>query len=260
MEIKREQKLIKTQGNRWKDKNKVLSNPPDSNAFKAYNYFLDRGLTPEQSAGIVGNLAQESTVALDSTIENSIGAFGIAQWLGTRKKDLNKFAEDRSRQPQDFNLQLDFIWHELNTTEKRAFKALKETNNPQQAAAVFVDKFERSGEKEGDVGYNKRVNYASQFYNTFNKDNIIPLAPSETQITQGSFNSTPAIEQGLKMVEEYQEILHQSQLTQQRREEQIKTDAAKARLQEKINQRDFLAEFVNNSDIPFIAAKRAKTE
>ena len=55
--------------------------PPAGNADAAYRYFLSRGWTPAQAAGIVGNLQQESGPGLDPTIAGDGGnAFGIAQW------------------------------------------------------------------------------------------------------------------------------------------------------------------------------------
>lgn len=246
---------VLNKGNRWKDKNKALSNPPDSNAFKAFNYFVEKGLTPEQSSGIVGNLAQESTINLDSSIENSIGAFGIAQWLGSRRTDLNKFAKDNNRQPDEFNLQLDFIWHELNTTEKRAFKALKQTNTPQAAAEVFVNKFERSGEKKGDKGFDRRVNYASQFYSQFNT-NITP-PPVSSSLEGISNNVLPNTNNSNNdFIQEYNQLLAKQEQDEVRRQDKIKSDVAKSKLEEKINQRNFLVDFVNNSDIAFIPQKR----
>lgn len=247
-------KTDKIKGNRWKDKNKVVSNPPDSNTYKAYKYFITKGLTPQQASGIVGNLAQESTINLDSSIENSIGAFGIAQWLGVRRTALNDFAKTKESQPDDFNLQLDFIWHELNTTEKRAFKALKQTRTPQDAAEVFVNKFERSGEKKGEKGFDRRINYANQFYSEFYKE------PEKSIINSNSFPIKETVIESTEVRnnfrEDYNKLLQKQSQDELRRQDKINSDFSKSKLKEKINQRNFLVDFVNNSDIPFIEAKK----
>jgi len=53
----------------------------------AMRYFIDRGMTPYGAAGLVGNLYRESNLVPDS-VNSSSGAYGIAQWLGSRKRDL----------------------------------------------------------------------------------------------------------------------------------------------------------------------------
>lgn len=248
----------KDKGNRWKDKKGSVNTSPDSNVYRAYNYFIGKGLTPEQSAGIVGNFAQESTVRLDSTIENNIGAFGIAQWLGSRRKDLETFAKENNKKASDFDLQLDFTWHELNTTEKRAFNKLKEARTPTQAAEIFVNKFERSGEKKGDSGFDRRVKYAKQFYNQFNAvnppvDSSLQGAPN-TVTNVPSLASTPFNPQSF--ISEFSEIEEQQTEEDLRRNEKIQEEAYKQQLQAKISQREFLAELVDSTEIPFIPAKR----
>ena len=41
------------------------------------------------------------------------------------------------------NGQLEFLWHELNTSEISALNAIKSTDNPEDAAYAFTVKFER---------------------------------------------------------------------------------------------------------------------
>ena len=53
----------------------------------AVQYFVDRGMTPYGAIGLVGNLYRESNLSPDS-VNSSSGAYGIAQWLGSRKRDL----------------------------------------------------------------------------------------------------------------------------------------------------------------------------
>lgn len=248
-------------GNRWKDKKGSVNSNPDSNVFRAYNYFINKGLTPEQASGIVGNLAQESTVKLDSSIENSIGAFGIAQWLGSRRKDLNNFAKENQKKPSDFDLQLDFIWHELNTTEKRAYNKLKEAKSVTEAAEVFVNKFERSGEKKGDAGYDRRINYAKQFYTEFN--GVVPVSNELEGIpdVSNTVTSVPTISvdnfNSNDFVSEFNSLEQEVSETEQRRLEKIKETEYKQALQNKINQRQFLTELVDSMEVPFIEAERA---
>jgi hypothetical protein len=71
---------------------------------------------------------------------------------------LHAFSKIRNKPTHDFQTQLEYIWHELNTTERAALDELLKTNNPVDAARVFAKKFERMKE------YNpKREIYAKMF-------------------------------------------------------------------------------------------------
>lgn len=60
---------------------------PTTESQKAMQYFMDKGLSSHAAAGLVGNLMRESE--MDSTSINPYSkAYGLAQWLGPRKKRL----------------------------------------------------------------------------------------------------------------------------------------------------------------------------
>jgi hypothetical protein len=61
-------------------------------------------------------------------------AYGIAQWLGSRKAKLFS----RYGMKPTFRNQLDFIWDELNSTENKAYKNLLKTTNLNDAIEVFM--------------------------------------------------------------------------------------------------------------------------
>lgn len=110
-----------------------------ANAQVAYQYFLGKGLTPAQAAGIVGNLQAESGLRPEAV--NSIGCVGIAQWCGGRRQPGIQTGDNA----RDLQTQLDLIWHELNGPEHRALTLLQATSSPGQAALAFEAGFERSG-------------------------------------------------------------------------------------------------------------------
>lgn len=66
------------------------------NAQTAFNYFKGKGFTDEQAAGVVGNLMTESYARIDPNAYNpaggGMGAYGIAQFRGSRLKGLLDFA------------------------------------------------------------------------------------------------------------------------------------------------------------------------
>ena len=110
-------------------------NPKDKPGY-AYNYLINKGLSKEAAAGIVGNLQAES--GLDTTIKGTAddkGSIGIAQWHSGRKRGLLNFAKQQNRDYDDLDLQLDYIVHELDQPEyKIAKNKISIAKNPQEAA------------------------------------------------------------------------------------------------------------------------------
>lgn len=132
-----------------------------SNETYVKNYLKDKGLNDKAIAGIMGNIQAES--GFDSDAENSgSGAYGLFQWLGSRKKSLKKFAAQKGTDMSDISTQMDFFWNELQTTEKSTYKAMTGDlyDSPEQYAAAFEKLFERSG----GALLEKRQNYAQAFY------------------------------------------------------------------------------------------------
>jgi hypothetical protein len=148
------------------------------------NFFVkDNGLSLNQAAGIVGNLQQESS--LDSAIVNSIGASGLAQWLGSRKQQLFNFASLKGKAWQDFDLQLEFIMHELRgvplpnssadrdgaSKERSAYGHLLNTtkflggNDNLSSTYIFCVKYERPGRHERVISTRER--YAQAAYDVY---------------------------------------------------------------------------------------------
>jgi hypothetical protein len=66
------------------------------NAKFAYGYLTQKGLTPQQAAGITGRLMAESYEDMNPDARNTLaggqGTYGIAQWRGSRLSDLASFA------------------------------------------------------------------------------------------------------------------------------------------------------------------------
>lgn len=72
--------------------NEALISP---NAKFAYGYLTQKGLTPQQAAGITGRLMAESYEDMNPDARNTLaggkGTYGIAQWRGSRLQDLADF-------------------------------------------------------------------------------------------------------------------------------------------------------------------------
>ena len=128
----------------------------DDNRKFFYNFFLQNGYSLHASAGIVGNLIQESS--LNTTIDKSSG-FGSAQWIDTRRTALFDFSKQNGYKPTDRLAQAQFILHELNSTHKTARNILKTARNVDEATEAFSTHYERAGKPmlKNRVGYAKEV-------------------------------------------------------------------------------------------------------
>lgn len=129
-----------------------------SNEQRAYNFFIDNGFTPEQSAGIVANLIAESgvmpnrvqgsgmiTFRTASEITPNRG-YGIAQWTtADRQNNWKRFATEQNKPVTDLGLQLQFLLNELETNSGYGLNHLKEAGDLRQATWIFLSFFERPG-------------------------------------------------------------------------------------------------------------------
>ena len=122
---------------------------------KAMEFFQSKGLSPYHAAGIVGNLLGESKLN-HQAINPTSKAFGIAQWLGDRKKKLfKKYGENPT-----FDQQLEFVWEELNSSEKSAFDKLLQTKSVEEATNSFMKHFERPSQREMAQSINNRIKFS----------------------------------------------------------------------------------------------------
>jgi hypothetical protein len=107
------------------------------------SFLQGKGLTPEQAAGVAGNLQVESGFS-PTAYNPREKAIGLAQWEGGRRTALDQYAAASGGSETDLTTQLNFLWHELNTNENAAFKQLLATSDAASAAAVFDQYYERS--------------------------------------------------------------------------------------------------------------------
>jgi MYXO-CTERM domain-containing protein len=134
----------------------------------AYDYFVGKGLTSFQAAGIVGNLDQESGV--DPTAVQPCGpGRGIAQWSVGGRWDTDAgdnatwYAGTEGMSVLSLQLQLDFIWFELTTFPGYGLAALQATTNVTDATIAFETDFEGCG----DCDQSQRIAYAENVLAAF---------------------------------------------------------------------------------------------
>ncbi len=132
-----------------------------TNLEKIYNYFLGKGLSPVQAAGIVGNIAIESggypqrkqSTPSSETYPDPSGissGWGLIQWTpGSKIIDLLKAANIQGS-PGDLGTQLDLIWahmHNKPPITKGSFSIpeYKNITDVTKAVDYFEDKIEGAG-------------------------------------------------------------------------------------------------------------------
>lgn len=147
-----------------------------NNQEKVWNFFKGQGFSDAATAGVMGNLMQESSTSINPTLKQSGGGpgRGIAQWtLGSsRWNNLNRYARSKGTQWTDLQTQLEFMvkemqdgsayWHKRNVSTK-SYADFKQSTSVDQA----VMDFERAYERAGKPMYKNRKKYAHQMMQAY---------------------------------------------------------------------------------------------
>ena len=136
---------------------------------KVWTKLRQNGLSEQATASTMGNIEQESNFR--HTVVNSIGAFGLCQWLGGRRRSLQSFAKSRGTTEKDLDTQIDFLIKELNSSQWMTSKSgmsysqFKSTTNIQKGTEAFCWSFERPGRHEANIP--RRVKAANKYYSKY---------------------------------------------------------------------------------------------
>lgn len=149
----------------------------DSIEEMVWNYLRTCGFSEESTAGIMGNLQQESS--MDPTkVQSSGHAAGICQWesykySSDRWLNLYEYAKSEGVEWTDLKIQLDFMIWELNggdtTTSyilNRDYGGLGALMSATEVAWA-VEAFEYSFERAGTPNMAQRYAYANYYFNKF---------------------------------------------------------------------------------------------
>ena len=112
------------------------------NAQQAIAFFMSKGLSKAQAAGIAGNLLYESNFN-PSAVGDGGTSFGIAQWHNGRGDAMKSWTQANGYSSTSFKGQLEYLWHELNGAESNALNKLRQTTNAYDAGMSFQRYFER---------------------------------------------------------------------------------------------------------------------
>ncbi|WP_303870445.1 phage tail tip lysozyme [Acetobacterium wieringae] len=136
---------------------------------KMWTFLINKGFSKAAASGTMGNVELESGYNPDAE-NSSSGAYGLFQWLGDRRTGLEAFATARSCAVNDQQLQMEYFYYEITEggesacfptyTDLPSLDAFKALTDPEAAAILFENAFERSG----GAGMSQRIEYALAVY------------------------------------------------------------------------------------------------
>ena len=166
-----------------------------TNEEKIWNYLKSKGLNDFGCAGLMGNLYAESVLNprnLQNSYEKKLGftddtytssvdngtyqnfvkdsaGYGLAQWTyWSRKQNMLDFAKSVGKSIGDLEMQLDFLYKELNDKYKSVLNVLKNATSVKQASNTVLLDFERPA-NQGVSVQNKRAEYGQKYYDKYAK-------------------------------------------------------------------------------------------
>lgn len=154
-----------------------------SNEKKVFDFFVGKGFTKEQAAGITGSLKIESPRFNPNQKQKGGGpGRGIAQW----SVDGPRFKELKERKGDKWNTltgQLEYIYEEITGQTKhkeygKIFQNVKSTKTAKEAAQIWTKEYEKAG-KENMA---ERVSAAEEIFKKYS------LGSGETQLAQENKN------------------------------------------------------------------------
>lgn len=115
-------------------------------AHEGIRFLTSQNVPIHIAMGIIANGIAENGLSTDAHKHG----LGIFQWIGARAR---QFRNMRANLPgaTEFEKQLSFVLHELKTTERAAGVALANARTPEEAARIFMVKFERPKHLNFDV-------------------------------------------------------------------------------------------------------------
>lgn len=157
-----------SKGKKGKSSSKKQKNPlAETRVGAAIDFLVKQGFSVNQAYGIVGNLQVESFDDIRPWAQDGTGAYGIAQWQGSRLEDLKQFARDNQSDYTAFETQLAFLVYELQHKEKGNWqKVLQSSVNgtPEEYASYFDKYVERSSQEHNWLRQQKARALANNGY------------------------------------------------------------------------------------------------
>ena len=137
------------------------------------NYLSNKGLTPNQIAGVMGSIAlgnEDYKTDVDVEDSNKKKNAGLCQWKDDRRTKLMESAEKENKNWTDLVFQLDFAWSELTTNpsyKKNVLDWFK--SHPNAGIKECVKRWEKAFDKGKGGKTAEQETYANDVLNFYNK-------------------------------------------------------------------------------------------
>lgn len=155
-----------------------------------------RGVPLHVAQGVTARLHGESRLdpginEINPTVEGSRGGFGLAQWTGPRRRQLEGFAAERGLPVSDPDVQLDFLMWENANTESAAWAKVMGAKDPVQAAELFTTEWERPGTPHLDATLATARQYAGLTPQSGSNALAAPAMPGQSTAPQNALAAPP---------------------------------------------------------------------
>ena len=136
------------------------------------NFYIEAGLKPnnvEDSSGFDDETytknVDNGTYSKESFVNDGAG-YGLAQWTySSRKKALYEYAKEKGTSIGDLNMQMEFLWKEMNSTHKSGLNYMKQ--NGDKSVDSLTEYFCWEFENPGVPHMNERKRYANDIYEKY---------------------------------------------------------------------------------------------
>lgn len=132
-----------------------------------YDYLRSRSVSHEHAMGILANMKAESNFDAGVQERHPIagrGGYGLCQWTGPRRRNLERYARETNREVWDWKMQLDFLLEEPDTDHylDRLFV------DADQATVWFLKHWERPAHNNTST----RLRYLGQLETVISTENV----------------------------------------------------------------------------------------
>jgi len=167
-------------------RNKFLKSSPNEKVDVRYvfDFFIRKGLKDYQACGILGNMYKESMFNT-GIVGDSRTSLGMAQWHKGRLQKLSNFSKIKGKPITDKDLQLDFLWNELNGKYSSVLNKINNSRNIKDVSFQWACKYEvcencciKESQKNKD-----RLKKGKEYLETYGNKN------SNSEIGGGKYNS-----------------------------------------------------------------------